>query len=67
MILTWLNVHLWAPMWPNIFAPSASTLLAVIGSHVKAGRQRQRHHDEMKQHVTDTLGGTPRPDAREGS
>ena len=52
----WLNVELWAPMWPNMFAPSASTLAAVIIGHVKATRQRQRNHEDMKRHVTDTAG-----------
>jgi hypothetical protein len=44
-------------MWPNIFAPSASTLAAVVISHIKAARQRQRHHEDMKQHVTNAMGG----------
>ena len=57
-MITWLNVHLWGPMWPNVFAPSVFTLLGITASHVKAARQRQRHHEEMKQHVTNTLGGT---------
>ena len=57
MILHWLNVELWQPMWPNMFAPSMITLAAVAVSHVKAARQRQRHHEELKQHVTDTRKG----------
>lgn len=48
---------LWNDLWPNTVAPSAWTLLAIIASHVKAARQRQRHHEELKQHVTDTLDG----------
>lgn len=55
MILHWLNVHLWGPMWPNIFSPSAVTLAAVAVSHVRSYRQREWHHEELKQHVTDTL------------
>jgi hypothetical protein len=55
--LHWLNTELWSPMWPNIFAPSASTLAAVVISHIKAARQRQRHHEDMKQHVTNAMGG----------
>lgn len=54
MILHWLNVELWGPIWPNTIAPSAWTLVAVIGTHVRASRQRQRNHDDMKQHVTKT-------------
>jgi hypothetical protein len=53
----WLNVHLWGPMWPNMFAPSASTVIAVVVSHVKAARQRERHHQDMKQHVTASVTG----------
>lgn len=58
MILHWLNVHLWGPMWPNMFAPSAITLAAVAVSHIKARRQRERHHEDMKQHVTASTGGS---------
>ena len=54
MILHWLNTELWGPVWPNTVAPSAWTLLAVVISHVKAARQRERHHQDMKQHVTAT-------------
>jgi hypothetical protein len=50
--LSWLNIHLWGPMWPNMFAPSMVTLTAVIVSHIKAARQRERHHDDMKKHVS---------------
>ena len=57
-MIHWLNTELWGPMWPNMFAPSVWTLLAVITSHVKAARQRQRHHEDMKQHVTNTAGGS---------
>lgn len=49
MIITWLNVHLWGPMWPNMFAPSVITLAAVAFTHVRAYRQRERHHAEQQQ------------------
>lgn len=58
-MIHWLNVELWSPMWPNMFAPSAITLIAVAVSHVKAARQRERHHEDMKQHVTASTGGNP--------
>lgn len=48
---------LWNDLWPNTVAPSAWTLLAVTVSHVRTSRQRRREHAELKQHVTDTLGG----------
>jgi len=56
-VLHWLNVELWSPMWPNMFAPSAITLAAIGVSHVKAGRQRRRDHEDMKRHVTEKTGG----------
>lgn len=48
---------LWDSLWPNTVAPSVWTLLAVIVSHVKAARQRERHHQDMKKHVTAASGG----------
>jgi DMSO/TMAO reductase YedYZ heme-binding membrane subunit len=53
--LSWLHA-LWNDLWPNTVAPSIWTLLAVAVSHVRAARQRQRHHEDMKQHVTSTMG-----------
>lgn len=55
----WLNTELWGPMWPNMFAPSAFTLIGLVVSHIKRARQAERHHQELKQHVTETLGGAP--------
>jgi len=54
-----IHLHaLWNDLWPNTVAPSAWTLLAVVASHVRAARQRERHHQDMKQHVTNTAGGS---------
>lgn len=50
---------LWDALWPNVVAPSAWTILAVVISHVKATRQRERHHEDMKQHVTATAAKEP--------
>ena len=50
-MLHWLNTELWGPLWPNMIAPSVWTLLAVIGTHLRATRQRERQHREMKDHV----------------
>jgi hypothetical protein len=58
MIHRYLFVDLWLPMWPNVFAPSAITLAAVVISHVKQIRQRDRHHQELKDHITKTIGGS---------
>ena len=41
----------------NLVASALLTVPAVVISHVKAARQRERHQQELKQHVTDTLGG----------
>lgn len=41
----------------NLVASALLTVPAVIITHIRAHRQRQRHHEELKQHVTDTLGG----------
>lgn len=57
MILHWLNVELWSPMWPNMFAPSLITLPVVVVGQVKAWQQRERHHEDMKQHVTNSTEG----------
>ena len=43
---------LWNDLWPNTFAPSAWTLAAIVISHVKRAAQAERHHQEMKEHVT---------------
>jgi hypothetical protein len=49
---------LWDQLWPNVIAPSAWTILAVVISHIRAARQRERHHQDMKQHVTNAAGGS---------
>lgn len=65
MILHWLNVEIWGPMWPNVFSPNVWTIAAIV-LHLAATvvqRERQHHdsekraddrHEDMKQHVTDT-------------
>jgi hypothetical protein len=57
MILHWLDVELWAPMWPNMFAPSLITLAVVVVSHARARRHRDRQHADIKQHVTASVAG----------
>jgi len=47
----------WNDLWPNTVAPSIWAILAIVISHVKAARQRQRHHEDMKQHVTNSTEG----------
>ena len=42
----------WDDLWPNVVAPSAWTLAAITLSHVKRTAQAERHHQEMKEHVT---------------
>lgn len=65
MILHWLNVEFWGPMWPNVFSPNVWTIAAIV-LHLAltlVQRERQHHdgekraderHEDMKQHVTDT-------------
>lgn len=38
----------------NLVASALLTVPAVIGTHIRATRQRQRNHEDMKRHVTDT-------------
>lgn len=45
---------LWDDLWPNMIAPSLWTLPALVVGYFKAKRQRERHHEDMKQHVTAT-------------
>ncbi|WP_037605840.1 hypothetical protein [Streptacidiphilus rugosus] len=39
----WLYEDLWLPMWPNVFAPSMPSLLAIAW-----------HHLQLRRHVTNT-------------
>jgi hypothetical protein len=47
-VITWLNVHLWGPMWPNIFSPNVWTIVAVAGHLLATLAQRARHHRESR-------------------
>jgi hypothetical protein len=42
----------------NLVASALLTVPTVIITHVRAYRQRERHQEELKQHVTDTMGGS---------
>lgn len=42
----------WDDLWPNVIAPSVWTLAAIVVSHVKRTAQAERHHREMKEHVS---------------
>jgi hypothetical protein len=66
-LLHWLNNELWGPMWPNIFSPSAITLAAIGVSHVKRTAQAERHHRELKDHVTAAAGTAPAVTPGQGS
>ena len=52
--LHWLNVELWSPMWPNMFAPSLISLAAIGVSHVLHRKHADARHEDLKQHVTAT-------------
>lgn len=64
----WFNVEYWAPSWPNIFSPNIWTLaglalhlLATLAQRARHHRETERRaderHEDMKAHVTSTLGG----------
>lgn len=48
----WLNVEVWGPMWPNMFAPSIITLAWVGILHLRTKVHLRRHHEELKRHIT---------------
>lgn len=65
MILHWLNVEIWGPMWPNVFSPNIWTLAALVvhlavtlvqreRQHRDSERRADERHKDMKKHVTDT-------------
>lgn len=45
--LHWLNVEYWGPSWPNIFAPNAWTILAIVISHLHIYYLHLKHHNEL--------------------
>ena len=51
----WLNTEYWAPSWPNIFAPSVWTLAGIGVAHWRTRVHMRRHHEELKQHVSDAI------------
>jgi hypothetical protein len=51
-LLHWADAEYWGQSWPNIFAPSVWTRGAVAVAHVRASRQRQRNHEDLKRHVS---------------
>jgi hypothetical protein len=65
MIIHWLNVEFWSPMWPNVFSPNVWTIAAIVLHLAATLVQRERQHreaekraderqEDMKQHVTKT-------------
>ena len=54
-MLHWLNVELWGPMWPNIFAPSAVTLVAIVVSHMLHRKAMATHMDHLRTHIAERL------------
>lgn len=42
----------------NLVASAILTVPTIVITHLRAHRQRQRHHEDMKQHVTDSTGGS---------
>jgi hypothetical protein len=67
-LLHWFNTEYWPVSWPNVFAPNVWTVLAVLGhllatlaqrerQHREAERAAAERHEELKKHVTNTMGG----------
>ena len=52
-LLTLFNRDIWAPMWPNMFAPSVITLAAVVVSHFRLKAHQKKNHEETKQAILD--------------
>ena len=42
----------------NLVASALLTVPTIVCTHIRAYRQRERHQKELKQHVTDTMGGS---------
>lgn len=53
-LASWFNRDIWAPMWPNMFAPSAITLAAVVVSHFRLKAHQSKNHDELKNALGDS-------------
>jgi hypothetical protein len=49
----WLNVELWGPMWPNMFAPSVITLAWMGILHVRVKVHLRRHHEALDSAIRD--------------
>lgn len=59
-MLHWLNTELWGPLWPNMVAPNVWTIIVVLCHLVATLTQQERHHQDMKQHVTATAAKEPK-------
>lgn len=46
---------LYSAMWSNIWAPPGWTLLGLVVSHRAHRKRADAQHEELKQHVTDSL------------
>lgn len=55
-ILHWLRVELWAPLWPNMVAPSAWTLAGLGASHWHTHRVLRRHRAELAEQLQRKIG-----------
>lgn len=53
MLYRYVYVDAWCPLWPNLLASAICTAVAYLRLRV----HQQRHHEALKQHVTNTLGG----------
>lgn len=51
MFLVHFLTNLWNQMWPNVFAPSIFSILAVLVSHLKRAQTAREQHAELRRHV----------------
>jgi hypothetical protein len=68
VIWHWFTADYWPPSWPNIFSPNIWTIAGILlhlivtmvhreRLHRDAEKRAGERHEDLKQHVTGTLGG----------
>jgi hypothetical protein len=50
--MTWFS-WIWADMWPNIFAPSVFTLVALLWHHRSIIKLHRKHHAKVETMLVD--------------
>lgn len=52
MLYRYVYLDAWCPLWPNLAASALCSALVYVRLRV----HQKRHHEALKQHVTDTIG-----------